>query len=264
MGLSIGMLRLLVNMHRRRQFVGPVLTLGVQDVYATYDQLKEFMAEEGLPIHEVPPEKRLLHKSVHLAGRVKQHDLVHCETFLRMMGLLPYESLDGSSAEHPTIIHDLNTPVAEEMYGKYGLIIDSGTLEHIFDIRTAMNNLVRMLRLGGSLLHVSPMSGWVNHGFIQISPCLFYDYYQANGFTVQESYVMDMSRGPYKPSLMQPYVHTTSRIRLKGAAPNAEVGFVFLATKEHVVEPPRVPTQAKYTPRFKSLRMNVPRPASVV
>jgi hypothetical protein len=39
-----------------------------------------------------------------------------------------------------------------------------------------------MLRPHGTVIHIVPCNGWVNHGFYQISPTLMFDYYGAAGF----------------------------------------------------------------------------------
>ena len=49
MGLSPSVIRLLMRLHRERPFHGPVLTLGVQDVHASYEDLQTWSAEEEVP-----------------------------------------------------------------------------------------------------------------------------------------------------------------------------------------------------------------------
>ena len=39
-----------------------------------------------------------------------------------------------------------------------------------------------MLKPGGRVIHMNPASNYLEHGFYQFSPCLFYDYYGINGF----------------------------------------------------------------------------------
>ena len=62
------------------------------------------------------------------------------------------------------------------------MIIDGGTMEHIFHIPNVLNNIYRMLRVGGRIIHISPSSNYVDHGFYSFSPTLFYDFYQTNKF----------------------------------------------------------------------------------
>ena len=39
-----------------------------------------------------------------------------------------------------------------------------------------------MLRAGGRVVHMSPSNNYVNHGFVQLSPAFYHDYYVANGY----------------------------------------------------------------------------------
>lgn len=247
-------LQLFVGMHARRRFTGPVLTLGVQDVYATYDELLEMSQAAGLAIHPVPPDQRRSTSSLYLRTHsVQAKSLSHAETLFRLWGMGPYEALDASPVEGPTVVHDLNQPVPSAWHGRYGLIIDGGTVEHIFDIRTALTNVVRMLRVGGSVLHFSPISGWLNHAFYQFSPCLFYDFYAANGFRIQECYTLDLTDGPKGTKQPIPYTHTASRLRVKlpqvAGRGDPLLNLAFLAEKQTELPELRIPTQGKYQAR---------------
>ncbi len=259
MGLPSGFLQLLFQLHARNQFAPPVLTLGVQDVYATYEQLQTMIVKAGLPPRDLPPEERELTTSYLLKHHILNSDpLAHSRTLFRLMGLGPCESLDASNWESPTLVHDLNQPIPRAWHGRYGLILDGGTTEHLFDVRAAFSNLVRLLRVGGQVIHFSPVSGWINHGFFQPSPCLFYDFYLANGFQVREAYLLLFGPTNSDPTYVQRYRHTPGRLQLKhpNAGQGQMVNLVFVASKVIELDEIRVPTQAKY-----SGRMDTPAPA---
>ena len=69
-----------------------------------------------------------------------------------------------------------------ELEGRFGLILDGGTIEHVFDTRVALESIARMLRVGGRVLHTNPATNYLAHGFYQFSPTLYYDFYAANAF----------------------------------------------------------------------------------
>ena len=54
MGLALSALRFLAREHRRHPFSGPVLTLGRQNVYATYSQVLSMLNEEGIEPRALP------------------------------------------------------------------------------------------------------------------------------------------------------------------------------------------------------------------
>src|SRR5438128_7065676 len=183
MGLSSGTIELMMGLHRRRRFRGPVVTLGVQDVHATYADLRQWAERQQLEFHDVPPQERALSTSRYFqAAGLLDRGYVHPRTFFRTLGLVGYDDLDFSEVEGPTLVHDLNLPIPPAWRERYGFLLDGGTCEHVFDVRTVLANLVNLLALNGTIFHISPLSGWINHGFYQFSPCFFFDFYRANGF----------------------------------------------------------------------------------
>ena len=50
------------------------------------------------------------------------------------------DSIDKSEYEGATIIFDMNNEIFPELKGEYDTVIDSGTLEHIFNISQALEN----------------------------------------------------------------------------------------------------------------------------
>lgn len=179
MGLIPSYCRALILLHKRVGFKGPLLTLGNQDVWANYEQLKAFFDEMGCSWTEAA-------KTRHTSNLFKQdamaNDFVHARTFFRMMGIEEYYDIDKFETDAPQILHDLNSPVTSELSDRFNVIIDGGTIEHIFDVRQVFENIVRMCRKSGWVVHITPSSNYVDHGFYSFSPCVFYDLYGSNGF----------------------------------------------------------------------------------
>jgi hypothetical protein len=235
----------MMRLHGKRQFSGPVLTLGVQDVHANYEELRTWASREKLNFSEVPAtEPRLSTSRYFQTAGLAKRGFVHPRTFFRTMGLAGYEDLDFSELEGASLIHDLNHPVPESWHERCGLLVDGGTIEHVFDLRAVFANLIALLRTGGTIFHVSPISGWINHGFYQFSPCLFFDFYGANGFDNFEAFVvrsrLDASG---KPSQIIPYVHDQAALQLEDKSHCSL--FVFLARKVRS-QPLCIPTQGYY------------------
>ena len=179
MGLIPTICRTLILLHKRAGFEGPLLTLGNQDVWADYEQLKSFFESLECPYAEAAVRP---HTSRLFAERADARDFVHARTFFEMMGIKEYNDLDKFEDDAPSILQDLNAPVPPELEGRFNLIIDGGTMEHVFDVRQVLENVVRMCRESGWVVHLSPSSNYVDHGFYSFSPCFFYDFYEANGF----------------------------------------------------------------------------------
>lgn len=252
MGLVPSFLRLIIREMNQNEFEGPVLTLGVPDIPVTYEQALTLFAKEGVEPCEVPPGERELSGSLLLRSELKSgRQLIHARTFFRMLGLREIHGLDASDQEAPDLIHDLQTPVPAAWHGRYGLVIDCGTTEHILDVRSTLSNTVRVLRVGGSVLHFNPVAGWPNHGFFQLSPCLFYDFYGENGFRPLDAKIVQLPTGNIcGAARVCEYQHTLSTLNLTD--PAYRCTFFFAALKVRDVPEIRMPVQGKYRPRMKS------------
>lgn len=94
-------------------------------------------------------------------------------------GFKHVDDIDNCLDETPTILHDLNTPI--KFAEPYDLVVDIGTVEHIFNVARAIQTIIEATRVGGYVFHLSPMN-WINHGFYNLGPTFFYDVYRVNGF----------------------------------------------------------------------------------
>ncbi|MCG6883377.1 MAG: class I SAM-dependent methyltransferase [Silicimonas sp.] len=102
----------------------------------------------------------------------------------RMFGALGFpdiETLDASDWEFPdggrVHVHDLNRPVPDSMHDRYGFIFDGGTLEHVFNVPIALENVFRMLKPGGRMIGVNPLNGLPGHGMYQFTAELVYGFW---------------------------------------------------------------------------------------
>lgn len=130
-----------------------------------------------------------------LFGDNVPQDSRYCEWLLEgHLGASQVASIDFSDYENATITHDMNVPVPSSI-GTYDTVIDYGTIEHVFNIPVALDNVRRLCRIGGQILHVSPADNFCGHGFWQISPELFFSLYsEANGFTQTEIFLARRDR----------------------------------------------------------------------
>jgi hypothetical protein len=107
----------------------------------------------------------------------------YAEPFLRWLGYEGIESMDFSEYEGCSLTHDLNVPVPEDWHGRYDVVFDGGTLEHVFHFPNAIANAIQLVRVGGCFVGCSPSNNYNGHGFYQFSPELFCRIFEAaNGF----------------------------------------------------------------------------------
>ena len=109
----------------------------------------------------------------------------YTERFFHALGFGTVVAMDLSDYEGAEILHDLNDPVPDDIRGRFGMIFDGGTTEHVFDVATCMSNLNALLEPSGVLASCVPANGWFAHGFYQFGPELVYGYWKHGcGFDV--------------------------------------------------------------------------------
>ncbi|MEO0358455.1 MAG: hypothetical protein AAF386_09210 [Pseudomonadota bacterium] len=100
------------------------------------------------------------------------------ETALRALGLGDVKSFDMSDYEGAAFVHDLNEPVPADWHGKFDFIYDGGTIEHVFNVPVALQNMFNLLSDNGVFFSINAMNGWWGHGMYQFSPDLVWSFWK--------------------------------------------------------------------------------------
>lgn len=157
---------------RNKQPLGDVITIGRQRLDVVEATLKRFIGTD--PSYKSQP---------------------YCEDLLlKYFGATKVDSLDNSSFENATHVHDMNGPLPETLYQKYDTVIDGGSLEHVYNVPQALKNCSHLCKPRGQILHFSPANNFCGHGFWQLSPELFFSLYSdKNGYGETEVLIADLS-----------------------------------------------------------------------
>jgi hypothetical protein len=190
MGLPKPILRFLALEHKHKPFSGSVLTLGRQCVYATFDECCDIIRQEGITPKPLSGSEDLGTNIPQWKGTFREN-YSNDVAFFKLLGIHDCPAMDYSDYEGAQFVFDLNDPLPDEFTERFDLILDAGTLEHVFDVRRALANVATMLKPGGRVIHVAPANNYLNHGFYQFSPTLFADFYRANQFEDLRLYVAD-------------------------------------------------------------------------
>ena len=176
MGIARGAAALLLEEHARKPFSGRLATLGVQTIYMSEGDLTRQFERFGVqPV--VPMAKPLDDKQL-----------------FRMMGFDAIQTLDYSDFEGADHVVDLNHDgLPEGLQGQFDVVLDSGTLEHVFHVPNAMKNIISLVKVGGRIIFLAPSSNHMDHGFYMFSPTFFADYFLANKFEINTGYVVRYS-----------------------------------------------------------------------
>ena len=155
---------------------------------------------------------------------------------------------DVSDYENADYLIDLNNEVAEMYYEKFDVILDSGTMEHIFDVPMALKNYVKMVKKWGRLMFILPCSNTINHGFYSFNPNLFFDFFSANGFSDFSCYLIEESSfNVYKKSNIYQYKPLSTLEEYPLSSHNM-VEICFCATKNNDTDSQKInkPIQGMY------------------
>lgn len=111
----------------------------------------------------------------------------YSDQYLRdALGVAALTIIDYSPYQGANLVHDLNQPVPEELWGRFDSIIEAGSLEHIFNFPVAITSLMKMAKVGGSIFITIPANNLCGHGFYQFSPeVMFRIFTQENGFELK-------------------------------------------------------------------------------
>lgn len=111
----------------------------------------------------------------------------YIEPFLRLLGAQTVHTIDASDYEGAELVHDLNIPIPPTWHQQYSVVLDGGSLEHVFNFPVGIKNCMELLEKGGVFLGISPANNFLGHGFYQFSPELFYRVFsERNGFQTEE------------------------------------------------------------------------------
>lgn len=196
-----------------------IASMGYPDIIITPDEVSEIVGNVGLKYLDREVSKR--HSVDYL--------IPDAQDFFKSLdiGLDVYDVVKERGCE---ILCDLNRPFPGK---KYDVVIDVGTLEHCFNIGQALMNMAGFVKKGGFIIHENPFN-WGNHGFYNLNPTLFHDFYTENGFELISTHLVSSKSG------VKHVVPETDRFSVNGESN------LLTVAKRIKVQDFRYPIQNKY------------------
>lgn len=146
-------------------------------------------------------------------------------------------SIDMNGSEKALRL-DLNT--LQRISGEdFGLVINHGTAEHIFDIANVFRVMHDHCNINGWMVHDAPLKGWIDHGFYCLQPTLFYDVAHANSYEVASVAIHDCKTRRIVPVHSRDYISEISQFIPDGS-------MLFVAFRKRVSQPFQIPAQGYY------------------
>jgi hypothetical protein len=182
-----------------------VITIGRQQLTIGAGELEEFFRARGRD---------------DIAARVASDASDgYCETVIRAaFGAETIHSVDASNYEKASLVHDMNTPLGA--HEQYSVVLDLGTLEHVFNVPVGFDNAAALCARGGYIMHMLPSNNCSGHGFYQFSPEFFFQIYsEARGFAGTRVFAAPMGSQEVwyevrAPHTLKSRVNVTSRDEL--------------------------------------------------
>ena len=170
---------LLVKLLGRVKSGDAIASMGYPDIIFPPEKLRDLLGEKILQLKYRPESEAICKRH-----GVEKHDVPDAESLFELFGasLDVYDIVQERGCE---IVLDLNHPFPLNACGQYDYVLDVGTLEHCFNAPQALVNMAALVKVGGFVMHENPFN-WGNHGFWNLNPTLFHDFYTDNGFEVVE------------------------------------------------------------------------------
>ncbi len=149
-----------------------VLSLGHPDILATPSEIAPFLNGYMLPLDN----NRVRQERIGMTpDNCVGSSISFFEHFDASLTIIDRRNVNGLS-----LSLDLNEEFANR---RYNLIIDPGTIEHVFNIGNVFRGIIQTMDIDGYVYHVNPMNMY-NHGYWNLSPITYYDFYTSNGFEI--------------------------------------------------------------------------------
>lgn len=172
MGLTNNMIKLILSSKEKHQVsFEDLIMIGRQNLHLNSNQLKNSLSYFGYDCKDV--------------DEILRNKNGYAEPLFEFLGAKRIDSLDASPYENASIIQDLNEPLNNKYNHKYDIVLDSGTLEHVFNFPEAIKTCMSLVKEQGCFIGIYPCNNFFGHGFYQFSSELFYRVFsKENGFEI--------------------------------------------------------------------------------
>jgi len=180
MGLDKHTLRFILEARKQGISLNRTATLGRQTLAMFPKEIAALLTAYDKPISAID------------AGKFLENG-GYIDSLMNHLGVTELTSFDASDYEDATYLHDMNQPIPEKFHEQFDLLIDGGTLEHIFNFPTAIKNALSMVKVGGRFIMFTPTNNAMGHGFYQFSPELMYRVcHPDNGYKIERMHILDL------------------------------------------------------------------------
>ncbi|MEM9821940.1 MAG: class I SAM-dependent methyltransferase, partial [Bacteroidota bacterium] len=146
MGLNINTTKLLLRNRQQGISFERTLTIGRQGLYMRRTAMAKNLKHFGMSQVDVDA---LFEESGGFA-----------ESFFKLLGAKQVDSMDASPYEKASMLHDMNLPIKAALQQQFDVVLDGGSLEHVFNFPGALKNCMEMVKEGGHFISISPSNNY--------------------------------------------------------------------------------------------------------
>ena len=190
MGLGRDIVNAIVREHTYKPISGEVLLIGRQTVNLNPFQALKLVASHGIDVSGAKAENLKINtETINRSRAASGKEIISDGALFSLLGVDRIKALDHSDYEAAEVIHNLTTPVPENLKGCADFIVDGSTLDNTFNPALTLKNYNDLLRPGGRLLLINSLS---NHfdPYTIATPSWFFDYFVVNKFEDCRVYVL--------------------------------------------------------------------------
>ena len=191
--INESLLRIIAQERVNGNLRGRVATLGRQNVRLSLEETLKILIDEGVSVDpSIEAEIRSSEKDIET--RYSNSETVSDQQLFKLLGIHAVDAIDVTDYEGAAIIHNLNYPISGEHHEAYDYIIDGGTFDHLFDVKTAFENVTHLLKVDGTLLMWNGASNFTGAAYLSYAPDFFFDYFIENQFYDVRVYLAELRR----------------------------------------------------------------------
>ncbi|MBL19926.1 MAG: hypothetical protein CMC82_08950 [Flavobacteriaceae bacterium] len=183
MGISTHIFRTILKEHKFKPLKGKGLLLGRQSIFFDQYQMKNIAKQEGVKLKQI---SLATDTETRAGGKIVDYDLFKHFTDMN------FDALDITDYEGANVIHDMNTPLPDNLFEKYDFLYNGSCMDNLFNPSQFIQNCTDLLKPNGTFLSIEHGSSFPG-GYLFYSPDWFLDFFAINQFNDAQVFVADFA-----------------------------------------------------------------------
>lgn len=170
-----------------------ILDIGPQNVYfATERQIRQFVQTQGQAVSDEIFENEIKRLVYFSTPRPEERTTLFSE--ISDLTTIEYNSFDVCPGLKTDLL-DMNYEFLPEKFREYyDVVLNFGTTEHIVNQWNCFEIMHDAAKVGGTIYHQLPATGYLDHGYFTYTPVFFRDLAAANDYEILDTFFTPAGR----------------------------------------------------------------------